>query len=117
MKRSDLYHGGVLEQIYQIDLLIWSSSDYPLFAMSKDLGQITATAAPVIWAVGMTFDTESTSALQYNGLQGNSQRGLYYVSNFSDTDNLVSWRLPPSFPFIYDNRESSLDRPVFGRLS
>lgn len=62
-------------------------SDYPVFAMSHDLGNISSTSEPIVWAIGFV----QSPAISYVDLSGTSQdRYPYYMSTeYSDTDTLV----------------------------
>lgn len=63
-------------------------SNFPIFAISRDLGTISATQAPVVWAVGYTIDP----AISYSDLSGAppKQRHAYYRSQYTDDGSLVS---------------------------
>ncbi|KAI0309755.1 hypothetical protein OF83DRAFT_1071555 [Amylostereum chailletii] len=58
---------------------------------AHDLGIIESTSAPVVWAFGHTFDSDNTSAIQYQDLSGNppQRRSLYYVTEYSDDHTLI----------------------------
>ncbi|KAI0312550.1 hypothetical protein OF83DRAFT_1031803, partial [Amylostereum chailletii] len=58
---------------------------------AHDLGTIARTSAPVVWAIGHTVDSDSTSAAQYRDLSGNpsQRRSLYYVAQYSDDHTLI----------------------------
>ncbi|KAI9464135.1 hypothetical protein BJY52DRAFT_888853 [Lactarius psammicola] len=64
------------------------NSNYPVFAISRDLGTIQATQDPVVWAVGFTTDP----AIQYTDLFTNSpqHRSLFYRIRYPDDISLVS---------------------------
>ena len=63
------------------------NSAFPVFALAKDLGPITATTDPVVWAIGYTRDP----AVQLSSITGSiSQRSLYFQANFSDSASVVS---------------------------
>ena len=67
------------------------STQLPVFAISRDLGTIQATQAPVVWSVGYTTDP----AINYTDLSGapSTQRSLYYKSKYDDDGSLVSCRI------------------------
>ena len=61
------------------------NDNFVVFAISRDLGTIQATQAPVVWAVGYTTDP----AINYTDLSGAppTQRSLYYKSQYADSDD------------------------------
>jgi hypothetical protein len=60
---------------------------FPVFAISRNLGTIQATQAPVVWTVGYITDP----AVNYTDLSGAlTQRSLYFKSKYSDDSSLVS---------------------------
>ncbi|KAI0251855.1 hypothetical protein BJV78DRAFT_1125603 [Lactifluus subvellereus] len=63
------------------------SSQFAVFAISRNLGTIQATQAPVVWAVGYTTDP----AINYTDLSGAppTRRSLYYRSQYSDDRSLI----------------------------
>ena len=59
------------------------------FAISRDLGTIQATQAPVVWAVGYTTDP----AINYQTKYGSSSmhaRSPYYKLQYADDEKLVT---------------------------
>ncbi|KAI0312480.1 hypothetical protein OF83DRAFT_1176598, partial [Amylostereum chailletii] len=46
---------------------------------------------PIVWAIGHTFDSDNTSAIQFQDLSGNppQRRSLYYVTQYSDDHILI----------------------------
>ena len=64
------------------------NDDYPVFAISRNLGTIQATQAPVVWAVGYTTDP----AVNYTDLSGAppTSRSLYYKTKYSNDEALVN---------------------------
>jgi hypothetical protein len=64
------------------------SNNFAVFAISRDLGTIKATQAPVVWAVGYTTD----EAVNYTELSGEPSRSLvpYYKLRYSDDNALAS---------------------------
>lgn len=76
---------------------------------AQDLGTISATSSPVVWAVGYTRDP----AINYVDLNGNQQsRSLYYKSNFTNDDDLINF-------FMSDfssaqSRAAALDAKLLG---
>lgn len=60
---------------------------YPVFAMSYDLGSISATSAPVVWAIGLDREV----AVQVTDLTSSKQdRALYYRTNYTTANDLVT---------------------------
>ena len=55
---------------------------FAVFAISRDLGNITATQAPVVWTVGYTTDP----AINYT----DQSRSLYYKTQYSNDEPLAS---------------------------
>ena len=63
------------------------TQNYPVFAFAYDLGSITATSGPKVFAAGFVRDP----AIKYTDLSGtSSQRSLYYNTKYSDIGSLVS---------------------------
>ena len=75
---------------------------FPVFAISADLGSITATDEPVVWALGMTRDP----VVNYTGADGSPQpRSPYWASQFSDPLDAVGFETRyTSLPAIDDER-------------
>ncbi|KAH9968155.1 DUF1793-domain-containing protein [Russula dissimulans] len=72
----------------QVDTIFRVIDDsFPIFAISRDLGSIQATQAPVVWTIGLTTDP----AISYTDLSGAppSQRSLFYKSQYSDDGFLI----------------------------
>ncbi|KAI0310162.1 hypothetical protein OF83DRAFT_1288264, partial [Amylostereum chailletii] len=67
------------------------NTSFTSLTFAHDLGTIESTSAPVVWAIGHTFDSDSTSAVQYQDLSGNpaQRRCLYYVTQYSDDHTLI----------------------------
>ncbi|KAI0312481.1 hypothetical protein OF83DRAFT_1067104 [Amylostereum chailletii] len=65
--------------------------NYTSLTFAHDLGTIQSTSTPVVWAIGATFDSDSTAAALYQDLSGNpaQRRSLYYVSQYSDDHTLI----------------------------
>jgi len=63
-------------------------NNFEVFAISRDLGTIQATQAPVVWTVGYTTDP----AVNYADLSGAAPtpRSLYYKSQYPNDEELVS---------------------------
>jgi len=73
----------------QLDPAIRPVSDnFAVFAISRDLGTIKATQAPVVWAVGYTTD----SAINYSGSFGAppTSRSPYYKTRYPTDEPLAS---------------------------
>ena len=58
------------------------NDSFPVFAISRDLGMVQATQAPVVWSVGYTTDP----AINYTDLS----RSLYYKTQYLNDEALVS---------------------------
>ena len=58
------------------------NDSFPVFAISRDLGTVQATQAPVVWTVGYTTDP----AINYTDLS----RSLYYRTQYLNDEALVS---------------------------
>jgi Domain of unknown function (DUF5127) len=60
---------------------------YPVFAISRDLGTVNATQAPVVWTLGYTTDP----AINYTGQSGAPiSRSPYYRIQYSNDEALAS---------------------------
>ncbi len=64
------------------------SDNFAVFAISRDLGSIKATEAPVVWAVGYTTD----SAISYADPIGSpsTSRSPYYKTQYPSDNELAS---------------------------
>ena len=85
--RLNFTHNGVLNG--QQDPTPRAINDHvPVFAISRDLGTINVTQAPVVWTVGYTADP----AINYTDLSGTPpiSRSLYYKSQYSNDEALAS---------------------------
>ncbi|TFY75004.1 hypothetical protein EWM64_g9009 [Hericium alpestre] len=75
---------------YKIDLVDPDfrpiSNPYTVFAIAADLGTISSTQRPVVWAIGLTRDP-ALSYVDLGGIQQN--RSLYYQQNYTDDTSLV----------------------------
>jgi Domain of unknown function (DUF5127) len=62
--------------------------NFSVFAISRDLGAIQSTQAPVVWTVGYTTDP----AVNYTDLSGAppTSRNLYYKTKYSTDEALAS---------------------------
>ncbi|EIM87375.1 uncharacterized protein STEHIDRAFT_146778 [Stereum hirsutum FP-91666 SS1] len=82
---------------------------YPVFALSQDLGTISSTSQPIVWALGYVQDP----AIRYQDLDGSNQdRGLYYNLNYTSADALIN-------AFLDDfsdakSRADTLDAKILG---
>ncbi|TFY77749.1 hypothetical protein EWM64_g6266 [Hericium alpestre] len=63
------------------------SNPYTVFAIAADLGTISSTQRPVVWAIGLTRDP-ALSYVDLGGIQQN--RSLYYQQNYTDDTSLVA---------------------------
>lgn len=60
---------------------------YEVFALAMDLGNITSTQEPVVWALGSVRNP----VISYNGGSGQLQsRVPYFLAEFSTVQNAVS---------------------------
>ena len=85
--RGNFTHNGVLNG--QQDSAIRPVSDnFAVFAISRDLGSIKATQAPVVWAVGYTTDY----AVDYADLSGAppTPRSPYYKTQYQTDEPMAS---------------------------
>jgi hypothetical protein len=64
------------------------SDHFPVFGISRDLGTVMATQAPVVWTVGYTTDP----AINYTDLSGAppTSRSLYYKTQYPDDDDALA---------------------------
>jgi len=65
------------------------NANFAVFAISRDLGTVQATRAPVVWTVGFTTDP----AINYTDLSGTPvSRSLYYKTQYpgSNDESLAS---------------------------
>ncbi len=85
--RGNFTHNGFLNNL-QDPAIRPVSNNFAVFALSRDLGTIKATLAPVVWAVGYTTDP----AINYTDLSGAppTSRSLYYRTQYSNDENLAS---------------------------
>lgn len=80
-----------------------------MFALSQDLGTISSTSQPIVWALGYVQDP----AIRYQDLDGSNQdRGLYYNLNYTSADALIN-------AFLDDfsdakSRADTLDAKILG---
>jgi hypothetical protein len=85
--RGNFTHNGVLNG--QPDTKSRAIHDnFAVFAISRDLGTVQATQAPVVWTVGYTTDP----AINYTDLSGGPpiSRSLHYKTQYSNDEALVS---------------------------
>jgi hypothetical protein len=64
------------------------NDNFPVFAISRDLGTVKTTQTPVVWTVGYTTDP----AIKYTDLSGAPpiSRSLYYKTQYSNDEALAS---------------------------
>ncbi|VDC04698.1 unnamed protein product [Peniophora sp. CBMAI 1063] len=63
---------------------------WPVFAFAQDLGSITSTSAPIVWAVANIRDSGAHGAVTYSDLSGQTQnRSLFYRQKYSDDSELL----------------------------
>ena len=73
-----------------VTALIAVSSDFPVFAIAVDLGSISSTQNPVVWALGYIRNP----IIKYTTPTGESQlRYPYWVTQYSSVSDLVSGHL------------------------
>ena len=62
--------------------------NHPVFAISRDLGTIQSTQAPVVWAIGYTTDP----AVNYTDLSGAPPRSFspYYKTKYLNDDEAMA---------------------------
>ena len=63
------------------------SSDWPVFALSHDLGVVSSATDPVIYSVGHARDPAISYIIANDALQ---DRSIYFLSEFSTVDDAVS---------------------------
>jgi hypothetical protein len=87
ISRGQFAHNGSLDDQQESNFRA-ISDQFAVFAISRDLGTIQATQAPVVWTVGYTTDP----AVNYTDLSGASvtHRSLYYKSQYSNDEALAS---------------------------
>ncbi len=72
------------------------NSNWPVFAIARDLGSIQATQDPVVWSIGFVTDP----AINYTVPSGApQQRRLFYKTQYSDDTSLVSIRIHYSLTY------------------
>ena len=59
------------------------------FAISRDLGTIQATQAPIVWAMGYTTDLAINYAVQFDSSSQNA-RSPYYKLHYQNDEDLVT---------------------------
>ncbi|KAF7790198.1 hypothetical protein EIP86_001150 [Pleurotus ostreatoroseus] len=81
------------------------NGDWPVVAFSVDLGQITATSEPLVWAIGMARNP----AIQYTNASGSSQlRPPYWASEYNEN---LPGLFVADYPNAY-NRAIALDQKL-----
>ena len=85
--RGNFTHNGVLNN-QQDPVLSAIIDNFAVFAISRDLGTIKTTQAPVVWAIGYTTDP----AINYTDLSGAppTSRSPYYKTQYQDDESLAS---------------------------
>ena len=85
--RGNFTHNGVLngQQDPQSRAI---NNNFAVFAISRDLGTVKVTQAPVVWTVGYTTDP----AINYTDLSGAppTPRSLYYKTQYLNDEALAS---------------------------
>jgi len=80
--------GFLDNQEVTIDVKPGSNSDQTIvFAISRDLGIIQATQAPVVWAIGYTTDPAISYADQSDTRPQQRQRSPYYKLQYPQADD------------------------------
>lgn len=59
------------------------------YAISRDLGTIQATQAPIVWAIGYTTDLAINYAVQFDSSSQNA-RSPYYKLQYQNDEDLVT---------------------------
>jgi Domain of unknown function (DUF5127) len=88
VSRANFTHNGVLNGQQDPNSRV-ISTNLAVFAISRDLGTIQTTQAPVVWTVGITTDP----AINYTDLSGTPvSRSLYYKTQYpgSNDESLAS---------------------------
>lgn len=82
------------------------SDNFAVFAISRDLGSIKATQAPVVWAIGYTTDP----AISYTDLSDAppTSRRLYYETKYSDDGNSDDGKLVSTHAISYVDDPSKI---------
>ena len=63
-----------------------ANSEYPVFGLAINLGSITSTQSPLVWAVGYVRDP----SIQYMTPAGSTQlRSPYYAMQYHSIDEVV----------------------------
>ncbi|KAJ7585371.1 hypothetical protein C8J56DRAFT_946578 [Mycena floridula] len=83
------------------------SEDFPVFGLSVDLGTISATASPVVWAIGVVRDPVIQFATDFAGLQS---RSSFFWTQFHDISAVIDSFLA-DFPDAL-NRAVAFDQRV-----
>ncbi|KAG9223493.1 hypothetical protein CCMSSC00406_0006985 [Pleurotus cornucopiae] len=82
--------------------------DWPVFAISADLGTITSTSSPVVWCIGLVRDP---SVVAWNGTS-NEDRHPYFKTRYQDMSSAIDAFLL-DFPNARD-RAVALDEKLTG---
>ena len=81
------------DQVVDANVPIAVSND-TLYSISRDLGTIQATSAPIVWAIGYTTDPAVSYANE--SASSSQRRRPYYKSRYNDDQSLVTlcifWR-------------------------
>ncbi|KZT10711.1 uncharacterized protein LAESUDRAFT_643898 [Laetiporus sulphureus 93-53] len=86
--------------------------NFPLFAFSVDLGNITSTQSPIMWSVGYVRDP----SIEYTTSTGDTQlRRPYYVTQYSTITDLIQ-TFVSNFPDA-QSRAESLDNELMQNAS
>ena len=88
---TSFFYSGVLnntggEGVYP------SSANFITFSISRDLGSIRTTQAPVVWAIGLTTDPAINYPVQSSSSSRNT-RSPYYKLKYADDGSLVTLRI------------------------
>jgi hypothetical protein len=79
----------------------------PVFAISRDLGTIKATQAPVVWTIGHTTDP----AIGYTDLSGAppTSRSPYYKTQYANEEELASIDTISCGDDVFNNKVQIVD--------
>lgn len=92
MVRAQFINNGVLANTKDTNFRA-VENDWPVFAFAHDLGTVSGTSAPVVFAVGHVRDP----AIEYIVAGGSTQnRSLFFWSQFSTVSAAVSSIPPPT---------------------
>ncbi|CCM05442.1 uncharacterized protein FIBRA_07661 [Fibroporia radiculosa] len=96
--RNQFQQQGSLQDTMDTDFRAIGPTDWPVFAMSVDLGSIQATQSSIVWAIGYVRDP----SIKYTTSSGQTQlRSPYYRTQYSSVQDIIS-----EFLSDYSNAET-----------